>query len=150
MEDEERDTSELLVHASHALRRRWIAALEPWQVSPHEFRALRAVAALAPARLSDLADRLRIANRSVTEVVDSLESKQLVTRAPSPTDRRAVVVSLTERGERMAAEIAGSRATAGAQFLERLSPGDAAELRRLLELLLEADRAEPGEPAPRP
>lgn len=132
----EPDVSELLVHASHALRRRWMASLEPWGVSPHEFRALRAAADHEPARLSDLADRLRIANRSVTEVVDSLESKGLVQRSPSPTDRRAIVVSLTDEGERMMAELADSRTAAGASFLEPLDERERATLRALLARLV--------------
>lgn len=135
--DHEPDASELLVHASHALRRQWMTSLEPWNVSPHEFRALRAAADLAPARLSDLADRLRIANRSVTEVVDSLESKGLARRAPSPTDRRAVVVSLTDEGERMMTELADSRTAAGAAFLAPLDERERETLRALLARLVD-------------
>jgi len=134
--DHEPDASELLVHASHALRRSWMASLEPWNVAPHEFRALRAAADMEPARLSDLADRLRIANRSVTEVVDSLEGKGLVQRAPSPTDRRAVVVSLTESGAHMMSEIAGARSAAGQAFLEPLSEQERATLSTLLARLV--------------
>lgn len=134
--DREPDVTELLVHASHALRRQWMTSLEPWNVSPHEFRALRAAADLAPARLSDLADRLRIANRSVTEVVDSLEAKGLARRAPSPTDRRAVVVNLTDEGERMMTELATSRSAAGAAFLEPLDARERETLRALLTRLI--------------
>lgn len=133
----EPDTSDLLVRAGHALRRRWMASLEPWNVSPHEFRALRAVTDLAPARLTDLADRLRIANRSATEVVDSLESKGLVHRAPSPTDRRAVVVTLSEQGQRLTAELAQARSTAGVEFLAPLTDADRETLRELLARLLD-------------
>lgn len=136
--DHQPDVSELLVHASHALRRSWMASLEPWNVSPHEYRALRAATDIAPARLSDLAERLRIANRSVTEVVDSLESKGLARREPSPTDRRAVVVTLTETGERMVAEIAQARAAAGVAFLEPLSEDERATLGALLTRLVDA------------
>lgn len=135
--DHEPDASELLVHASHALRRRWMSSLEPWNVSPHEFRALRAAADLAPARLSDLADRLRIANRSVTEVVDALEAKGLVQRAPSTTDRRAIQVTLTPEGERMMAELADSRSAAGAEFLEPLDTRERDTLRALLARLVD-------------
>ncbi|MDD0859754.1 MarR family transcriptional regulator [Arthrobacter alpinus] len=39
-------------------------------------------------RLKDLAERLRIAPRSATEVVDQLEAKGLVRREADPSDRR--------------------------------------------------------------
>ncbi|MFV0426321.1 MAG: MarR family winged helix-turn-helix transcriptional regulator [Beutenbergiaceae bacterium] len=128
----EPDTSELLIRAAHRLRRHWIASLEPWNVAPHEFRAMRVIAASNQVRLSDIAHRLHIANRSVTEVVDSLEAKGLVSRSPSPDDRRAVVVTLTATGIDLVDELATARAKAGSQFLEPLSPADTATLHRLL------------------
>ena len=49
-------------------------------------------------RSSELAQHLHIAPRSATEVVDALEAKGLVARSPDPSDRRATLVSLTDRG----------------------------------------------------
>lgn len=46
-------------------------------------------------RLSDL---LQCSPRNVTGLVDALEDAELVGRAPHPTDRRATLVSLTEKG----------------------------------------------------
>lgn len=133
----EPEVSELLMKAAHRLRHSWMASLEPWQLSPHEFRALRAISQADTSRLSDLADRLGIANRSVTEVVDSLEDKGLVARAPSPTDRRAVTASLTSEGSRLIGEIGTARAAAGAQFLDPLTPAQRQSLRTLLTRLLQ-------------
>ena len=45
-----------------------------------------------------LAEHLRIAPRSATEVVDDLQERGLVERAPDPADRRATLVRLTEAG----------------------------------------------------
>lgn len=129
---DEPETSELLVRAAHRLRRRWMASMEPWNVSPHEFRALDAAIAGEGARLSDIAERLRIAPRSATEVVDTLESKGLVRRVPSPTDRRAVLVEPTPEGAALASEIAHRRAAVGAQMLEPLTSEEGAQLRALL------------------
>ena len=62
--------------------------------------AARAAAGTAPMRLSELSDRLHIAPRSATEVVDALEARGLVERRPDPSDRRATLVELTEHGPR--------------------------------------------------
>ena len=128
------------MRAAHRVRRRWLESLEPWNVSPHEARALRAVADGGPARLSDLAERLRIAARSATEVVDSLEGKGLVRRTPSPTDRRSVLVEPTTTGTELVEEIAAQRSVAGAEMLAPLSPDEVATLRELLNRVLATDR----------
>lgn len=127
------DASELLMRAARALRRQWLASLEPWRITPHELRALReAVAADGGARLSDVAERLRIAPRSATEVVDALEEKGLVRRAPSPQDRRATLVQPTPAGTRLLEEVGARRAALGEQALAGLDPREVATLRELL------------------
>lgn len=130
------DAVDLLMQSARALRRRWMASLEPWSVSPHEFRALHTVIAHGATRLSDIADRLRIAPRSATEVIDSLEDKGLARRVPSPTDRRSVLVEPTESGRRLAGEVAGARGSAARDFLAPLSPAETESLRALLTRLL--------------
>jgi len=135
----ERDTdlSEALMHASRSLRRRWWHALEDWELSPHQARALRTVCAQEGARLSELAARLRIAPRSATEVVDSLEARGWVVRQPDPADRRAVFVVATEEGHRVHAAADRVRDGAAAEFFGRLDPAEREELGRLLRRLVD-------------
>jgi len=134
----EPDTSELIVRTARQLRRRWMASLEPWDITPHEFRALQATTHGEAPRLSEIAERLRIAPRSATEVVDSLEAKGLVQRAPSPTDRRAVLVQPTDAGRTLAGEVAQQRSVLGELMLSPLSPEEVAHLRALLTRILDA------------
>lgn len=47
---------------------------------------------------SDLAGRLRVSARNVTGLVDALAEQGLATRRPHPSDRRAALVVLTDRG----------------------------------------------------
>jgi DNA-binding MarR family transcriptional regulator len=49
-----------------------------------------------------LADALRVSPRNITGLVDGLVHTGFVTREPHPTDRRAILVSFTERGARTA------------------------------------------------
>ncbi|QGH70866.1 winged helix DNA-binding protein [Pseudactinotalea sp. HY158] len=85
-------------------------------------------------RLSDLAARLRIAARSVTEVVDALCEKGLVQRRPSPTDRRATAVELTEAGARLHEDLAARRPNA-ADLFAPLSEREREQLHALLSKL---------------
>lgn len=126
------DLGEALMHATRALRRRWWHALEEWEISPHQVRALHTVCGHDEARLSEIATRLRIAPRSATEVVDSLEARGLVERRPDPADRRAVLVVPTAEGQRMHDATQRARAAAGEEFFAGL---DAAEQRQLTGLL---------------
>lgn len=152
--DDGADLGDLMHVVFRRLRRRWSAQLEPLGVTPHQVRALRGVAegagggigsgagaraASRPVadddagvRLRDLAERLRIAPRSATDVVDQLESRGLVERAADPADRRAVRIRLTDAGRGLLRRVHEARRTEAADFFAVLAPADRAELARLL------------------
>lgn len=132
--------ADLLRHASRALRRRTFAVVEPYGLSVHQFRALRLVAGLSDAgpgpgaslRISDVAERMKIANRSATDVIDHLEAKGFVRRVAHPTDRRSIVVELTEHGSTVLQDVEVRRVAHAEEFFARL---DATEQDQLAELL---------------
>ncbi|MCZ2821257.1 MarR family transcriptional regulator [Modestobacter sp. VKM Ac-2977] len=126
---------DLLMRVARTLRRRFIAALAPWDLSPHQARALRVVCARDGVRLSELAEALRIAPRSATEVADGLQERGLVERAADPGDRRAVRLTPTETGRRVQREVDDARAADSQELFARLSAADRAELERILRQL---------------
>jgi DNA-binding MarR family transcriptional regulator len=129
------DLDDLLMRAARTLRRRWRAVLAPWDLSPHQARALGVVGRRDGVRLSDLADSLHIAPRSATEVADGLQERGLIERTPDPGDRRAVLVRPTDEGRRIRAEIDAARSADAAVLFARLPAADRAELARLLRTL---------------
>jgi DNA-binding MarR family transcriptional regulator len=126
---------DILMRTARAMRRRWSDSLAPWDLSPHQARALRVVQRHEAARMGTIAAHLRIAPRSVTEVLDGLEERRLVRRVPDPTDRRAVLVELTDSGRELLAEVDEARDGASAAYLSTLSGRDQAQLARLLRKL---------------
>ncbi|MER5640964.1 MarR family transcriptional regulator [Kitasatospora sp. NPDC002227] len=98
------ELADALTRAMKRIRRQTMQRLEPYGITPGQARALRMLAhspgceGTQAIRLSDLADRLHIAPRSATTVVDALEEAGLVERTPDPADRRAVRLTLTEAG----------------------------------------------------
>ena len=141
--DDEQSLDELLMGAARALRRRWSAGLGDVagiELSPHEARALRTIGHHGPTRLGVVAEHLRIAPRSATDVVDRLEFRGLVERAPDPSDRRAMTVSLTELGTDVLAQTDSLRKEGAAEFFGALTPAQ----RHTLALLLTKLDAEPG------
>jgi DNA-binding MarR family transcriptional regulator len=126
---------DLLMRVARTQRRRWREALAPWDLSPHQARALRVVCGRDGVRLSDLAEALHIAPRSATEVADGLQDRGLVERAADPADRRAVVLRPTEAGRRTQREVADARIADSTELFDRLTPADRAELERILRAL---------------
>ncbi|MBM6401845.1 MarR family transcriptional regulator [Phycicoccus sp. MQZ13P-5] len=117
------------------LRRTGMTAYEPYDLAPHHARALRVVGHHGTMRLGELAQHLRVAPRSVTDVVDALEERGLAERSPDPTDRRAQVVGLTDAGRRLVDEVDAARRTGAEAYFGRLPERDRASLRRILERL---------------
>jgi DNA-binding MarR family transcriptional regulator len=113
---------------------RWLsrATLEPWQITPGQARAIEVVRHRGAIRLSDLSERLHIAPRSTTEVVDGLEERGLIARHPDPADRRATLVTLTDDGQRIAGEIRSAQAAQAERFFGELSEADRTALARIL------------------
>lgn len=132
---------DLVMSTSRALRRKWFTALEPWELSPHEFRALRVIGTESDGRprLGDVAKALRIAPRSATEVVDRLQKRELVERVSDGGDRRAVCVQLTDTGRKLIAEMSDARDAQAADFFAPLDADDRAQLRRILGKLTAGD-----------
>ncbi len=129
------------------MRHRFAELLRPWELSPHQLRALRVISANEPLRLNTLAENLRITPRSVTEVVDALSDRGLVERAPDPADRRATTVSTTADGRHLLHDVERAGRADSAQFFGRLT-GE--ERRQLATLLAKLTASEAGPPGPRP
>lgn len=55
-----------------------------------------------PSTQRPLADALDVSARNITGLVDALAAQGLVVREPHPADRRATLVSLTDRGSAVA------------------------------------------------
>jgi DNA-binding MarR family transcriptional regulator len=49
-------------------------------------------------RMGDLSSALRVTARNITTIVDALEREGLLARKADPTDRRAILLELTEKG----------------------------------------------------
>lgn len=132
--------ADLLSSANRRLRRASKLELERAGVTHSQLRVLRLLSAAGePLRVSELARRLDVIPRSATSVVDLLEAGGLVERRPDPADRRAILVALTPAGDGVLRSMQAHRAAGLAQMLDRLSPGEQAELIRLLTVLTTDD-----------
>jgi DNA-binding MarR family transcriptional regulator len=127
--------AEIFWGVSRQLRRVTRQALEPWDVTPGQSRALNVLMRHGTMRPSELSEHLRIAPRSTTEVVDGLQERGLVERRPDPGDRRATLIALTEPGAEVGKAIQAARDADAERFFSSLSEADRADLARILRLL---------------
>lgn len=120
-----------------------IRADYPWESLPMaQVELLQSLAESAPARVGDLAARLRLAPSTVSGLISQMITAGLVERGTDPHDRRVAVVALSEAGRRQLGEwnAAHERRIAGAladlEPAERAVIGDALPaLSRLVERL---------------
>ena len=114
------------------LRKTSQETLAPWDINPSQLRALRVLTRYGVMRLSELSDHLHIAPRSATEVVDALESRDLVQRRARP--RRPA--GHARRADRTWHHVLQAiRGTEAERVFGRLSPADRAHLARILRKL---------------
>ncbi|GAB2467785.1 MarR family winged helix-turn-helix transcriptional regulator [Jatrophihabitans fulvus] len=106
--------------------------LAPFDLSPAQSRALGTLMRRGAMRPGALAEKLGIAPRSATEVVDALEERGLVERTPDPSDRRATLVVPTDAGRETMLRVREARMAETDEMFARLSAKDRRELTRIL------------------
>lgn len=85
----------------------------------------------------ELSQALRCTPRHVTGLVDILEAQGWVARSPHPTDRRATLVRLTEKGAKAAAHMDAERREAADALFGDLSADQLATFLAVLERVLD-------------
>ena len=146
--DDRQDLGALLHTAFRGLRHTWTEQLAPWGLTPFQWRALRTLQREGRGmRLKDLAERLRIAPRSATEVIDQLQSLALVTRSPDPDDRRAIIVAPSNAGRDLAEAVLAERRQRSDEYFEPLAPEERRQLAALLARLGDDDDPRPTLPS---
>ncbi len=92
-------------------------AARSYGLEPQQYQLLLAVRGMpgdAETTIVALAEQMQLRHQSVVELIDRMQVRGLVERSRSATDRRRVVIKLTDEGERLVA-------LAAATHVERLS-----------------------------
>ncbi|MFX3632748.1 MAG: MarR family winged helix-turn-helix transcriptional regulator [Candidatus Pristimantibacillus sp.] len=88
-------------------------------------------------RMKDLADKLGVTVRTVTDFIDALEKDDLLNRFPDPTDRRATLIQLTDHAQANIKEALAVQKKVTEKLFENLSPESRNQLLELLFLLFD-------------
>jgi MarR family transcriptional regulator, organic hydroperoxide resistance regulator len=97
-----------------------------------QLTTIKMLEAFGDLSLSELSERMRAQNSTVTGIVDRMEREDLVVRTRSTEDRRVVKLKLTEKGARIAREIAVEPMELFKSALVSLSATEARDLLKIL------------------
>lgn len=142
------DPEERFANALHGTARSWRLAvdrrLKSLGVSQASWMTI-AVAAKSRTALSqsELADRLAVEGATMVAMLDRLVKAGLVSREPSPTDRRIKRVIVTADGYALYDKVKAEAAAVRRELLARIKPDDLATATRVLEDLQDLIDAAP-------
>src|SRR4051812_40091212 len=104
-------------------------------LSVTQLAALGAVLRHGALTPGELAEHEKVQPPSMTRVIAALEEQELLTRSPHPTDRRQVILSVTEKGEKLLKEERRRKEAWLAQRLAELTPEEREILRQAAPIL---------------
>jgi DNA-binding MarR family transcriptional regulator len=87
----------------------------------------------------ELAEAASLSPGAVTTVLDRLERMGFVTRTRDETDRRRVIVEMTDEARKLAGAVYGPIAAYAAEYIETLSDEEIAVINRFLEAAVEVN-----------
>ena len=117
-------------------------------LSAARYDVLHTVFHSGPLPMSHVAARLQVSPRTVTDLVDGLETDGYVARSPHPADRRKTILTVTAGGLEALGAARRVRLADAAEFFAILDPAERVTLAALLDKLIEAvPRPHGGAPA---
>jgi DNA-binding MarR family transcriptional regulator len=132
---------ETLFKSTHHIHRQFEEYLSaqgiPAYLTGPRMRFLKSVSDAGKIRMSDLAAKVGIKARTVTQFVDALEQENVLVRIPDPDDRRATLIQITETAIPQIRKAGAAMSEASEKLLTSLSPESRSQLLELLYQLAE-------------
>lgn len=124
-----------LLRTADAVKRSLAQVIEPHGITPQQYNVLRILRGAGPDGLPTLTigERMIEQTPGVTRLVDRLERKALVARAPCPKDRRRVFCKITPKGLDLLKELDDPVNKWDNQAVAVLQPSDIDSLINLLD-----------------
>ncbi len=141
--------AELVREHSSAVMRYAAATAKRMGIEASELAALEHLLAAGPMTLGRLGERLSISPGALTALVDRLERRGFVERAPNPGDRRSALVHETEAGLKASLEHLWPYIEEMKAIEEGFSEEEQAVIARFLSAATEATHRQAGLPGGR-
>jgi DNA-binding MarR family transcriptional regulator len=137
------DLAALVAQFGKAYTRKIFTQMERAGTTPARARLLMTLQCHGSCKMADLGTYLSVTPRSVTKLVDGLESEGLLVRQTHPDDRRITMIRLTADGMHVCKESALANHAAVSAIYEQLSSTERQQFSRILKKLIDL-MTEPG------
>jgi MarR family 2-MHQ and catechol resistance regulon transcriptional repressor len=94
-----------LMRATESMNGRLARHLSDANLTVSQFGTLEALLHLGPLNQRELGQKLLKSGGNITLVIDNLQKHKLVEKKTDPSDRRAVIISLTDKGRSFIEEV---------------------------------------------
>jgi DNA-binding MarR family transcriptional regulator len=130
------DLAALVAQFGKAYTRKIFTEMGRAGTTPARARLLMTLQCHGSCKMADLGTYLSVTPRSVTKLVDGLESEGLLVRQPHPDDRRITMIRLTADGMQVCKESALANHAAVSAIYEQLSSAERQQFSRILKKLI--------------
>ena len=111
-----------------------LLAIKPrFDLNMHDWRAIAVLDFLGAAPLQVLAQRAGVQKSQMSRTAAALEARGLITRKDNPRDKRSTLLTLTEDGKRIAAEVLAVSHERNRRMLAYLDQSEREQLMALME-----------------
>lgn len=124
-----------LFAAHHQLERACFKRLEKFDLLEGRFVCMLLINEAGQIAPHELAKNVGLTRASITAIIDSLEQKGFAIRLPSPTDRRSILLEMTEEGKLVLEEVTQSQLKWLESTCEQFSDEEKHQIIRLLRKL---------------
>jgi DNA-binding MarR family transcriptional regulator len=128
----------LLAQANREINRQLEARLRDEGVPVEQWRILKVLSDGKGHSMGELADEVLLNHPTLTKMIDRMVSDALVYRVQAPDDRRKVLMYISERGKGLTQRLNALALSQEAHIAENYGDKATAELKRLLESLIDA------------
>ncbi|MCD4802713.1 MAG: MarR family transcriptional regulator [Anaerolineales bacterium] len=123
----------VMLQLGWATHRQLHQELAEFNLTVSQFAAMRALQGFDEgSTMSELAEAARQISATMTGIVDRLVEREIITRQRDPDDRRALHVSLTEKGIVLLEKVKEKKRVRLRHFLKELSPSERKTFVRLI------------------
>ena len=126
-----------LLRAREAVMKKFMPSLKEHNLSPQQWRVIRALKEEDGLDISELSERCHLLMPSLSRIIQNLESRALVQRQPVESDQRRSVIFLTDSGGQLYELVAPKSAERYDHITEKFGYGKLELLYDLLDELVE-------------
>ncbi len=132
-----------LLRAREAVMKKFIPSLKEHDLSPQQWRVVRALQDEDELEFYELSERCYLLKPSLSRIVRNLEARQLIERKVAENDQRRAVINLTDDGRELFAQVAPKSIERYDYIADKFGSGKLELLYELLDELV--DKIDGGE-----